>query len=184
MRKLAAFTIPFVGLKQGKHEFDYQIDREFFEHFEYEEFHNSNVNIDLLFEKKSTMMELTFRASGMVNVDCDLTNEPYDQEIDGELVMVVKFGDEFNDDNEELLILPHGEFQINVAQYIYELVVLSVPLKRVHPGVLDGSMESEVLEKLEELSPKVAEDSDNIEDVTREEDIDPRWNKLKNLLND
>jgi uncharacterized metal-binding protein YceD (DUF177 family) len=181
MRKLAAFTIPFVGLKQGKHEYNYQIDREFFEHFEYDEFHNVDVKIDLLFDKKPSMMELFFKASGYVNVDCDLTNEPYDQPVDGELILVVKFGDEFNDDNEELLVLPHGEFQINVAQYIYELIVLSVPLKRVHPGVLDGTLESEVLEKLEELSPKEVEDIKNIVDG---DEIDPRWNKLKNLLND
>lgn len=183
MRKLAAFTIPFVGLKQGKHEFEYQIDKEFFEHFEYDEFHSSNVKIEVELNKKSTMMELTFRASGMVNVDCDLTNEPYDQPVDGELILVVKFGDEFNDENEELLILPHGEYQLNIEQYIYELVVLSVPLKRVHPGVLDGSLESDVLEKLDELSPKEAQDIED-NDNDNGDEIDPRWNKLKNLLND
>ncbi len=181
MKKLAAFLIPFVGLKQGKHEFEYLIDREFFEHFEYDDFNSANIKIDLLFEKKSTIMELTFKAVGVVNVNCDLTNEPFDQPIDAELTLVVKFGDSFNDDNEELLILPHSEYQLNVAQYIYELIVLSVPLKRVHPGVLDGTLKSEVLEKLEELSPK--EDHD-IEENDNGEEIDPRWNKLKKLLND
>ena len=180
MKKLEAFTIQFVGLKQGKHTFDYQIDKEFFEQFEYDEFNSADVKIDLLFDKKPSMMELTFKASGMVNVNCDLTNEPFDQPVNGELIMVVKFGDEFNDDNEDLLILPHSEYQLNVAQYIYELIVLSVPLKRVHPGVIDGSLKSEVLEKLEELSPKVADIKEN----ENGEDIDPRWNKLKNLLND
>jgi uncharacterized metal-binding protein YceD (DUF177 family) len=181
MKKLAAFLIPFVGLKLGKHEFEFLIDREFFEHFEYDDFNSANVKIDLLFEKKSTLMELTFKAAGVVNVNCDLTNEPYDQPIDAELTLVVQFGDSFNDDNEELLILPHSEYQLNVAQYIYELIVLSVPLKRVHPGVLDGTLKSEVLEKLEELSPK--EDQD-IEENDSGEEIDPRWNKLKKLLND
>jgi uncharacterized metal-binding protein YceD (DUF177 family) len=181
MRKLAAFTIPFVGLKQGSHGFDYQVDKEFFEHFEYEDFNDADVKVKLVLEKKPTMLELTFAASGVVNVNCDLTNEPYDQPVEGDLRLVVKFGDELNEDNEELLILPHGEYQVNVAQYIYELIVLSVPLKRVHPGVLDGSLESEVLEKLEELSPKEAREPNEKEN---EEDIDPRWNKLKNLLND
>ncbi|MGB8706060.1 MAG: DUF177 domain-containing protein [Gillisia sp.] len=181
MRKLAAFTIPFVGLKPGKHEFEYIIDNEFFEHFEYDEFNSAQVKLHLVLEKKPTMMELTFRASGSVNVNCDLTNEPYDQPVNGELFLVVKFGDEFNDDNEELLILPHGEFQINVAQYIYELIVLSVPLKRIHPGVKDGSLKSEVLKKLEELSPDKAHKND---EQTSGDDIYPRWNKLKNLLND
>ena len=177
MRKLKDFTIPFVGLKQGNHQFEYEIDNEFFEHFEYDEFNSANIRIDLLLEKKSTMMELTFKASGTVNVFCDLTNEPYDQPIDSELFLVVKFGETYNDDNEDLLILPHGEYEVNVAQYIYELVVLAVPSKRIHPGVLDGSLKSEVLDKLEELSPKEKESKE-------EEDIDPRWNKLKNLLND
>jgi len=181
MKKLAAFTIPFVGLKPGKHEFDFQIDKEFFDHFEFDEFHDADARVDLVLDKKSTMMELTFTASGTVNVDCDLTSEPYDQPIDGEMILVVKFGDEYNDDNEELLILPHGEYQINVAQYIYELIVLSVPLKRVHPGVLDGTLQSDVLEKLEELSPREAEDLEKNENG---DDTDPRWNKLKNLLND
>jgi uncharacterized metal-binding protein YceD (DUF177 family) len=177
MRKLKEFTIPFVGLKLGKHQFEYEIDNTFFEHFEYDEFNSADLKVDLLLEKKTTMMELTFNASGTVNVQCDLTNEPYDQPIESELFLVVKFGEEYNDDNEDLLILPHGEFEVNVQQYIYELIVLAVPSKRVHPGVIDGSLQSEVLEKLEELSPKEKE-------MKTEENIDPRWNKLKNLLND
>lgn len=177
MRKLKEFTIPFVGLKLGKHQFEYEINKEFFEYFEYDEFNGANIKVDLLLEKKTTMMELVFKASGTVNLNCDLTNEPFDQPIESELFLVVKFGEEYNDDNEELLILPYGEYEINVQQYIYELIVLAVPSKRVHPGVADGTLRSEVLDKLEELSPKEREEK-------KDEDIDPRWNKLKNLLND
>lgn len=179
MRKMKAYTIPFVGLKLGKHQFEYEIDNKFFEHFEYEEFNSVDVKIDLLFEKKTTMMELTFEASGTVNVNCDITNEPYDQPIESSLYLVIKFGEEFNDDNEDLLIIPHGEFEINVQQYIYELIVLAVPAKKVHPGVEDGTLKSDVLDKLEELSlgNKNKEKKDG-------DDIDPRWDKLKNLLND
>ena len=177
MRKIAAYTIPFVGLKLGKHSFEYDIDNEFFEHFEYDEFNSVNVKLDLILEKKPTMMELSFKASGNVNVNCDVTNEPYDQPIDSSLFLVVKFGEEFNDDNEELLILPHGDYEVKIQQYIYELIVLAVPAKRIHPGIEDGTLESDVLEKLEELSLKE-------EDKKNEDDIDPRWDKLKNLLND
>ncbi|WP_079720747.1 YceD family protein [Salegentibacter holothuriorum] len=178
MRNLAAYTIPFVGLKLGKHQFEYDIENEFFEHFEYDDLNSANLKIDLLLEKKTTMMELTFKASGSVNVNCDITNEPYDQPIEGSLFLVIKFGDEFNDENEDLLILPHGEFEVNVQQYIYELIVLSIPLKRIHPGVEDGTLDSDILDKLEELSIS------NNENKNDEDDIDPRWDKLKNLLND
>ena len=121
-------------------------------------------------------MELEMKARGTVNVNCDLTSEPYDQKIKADLELVVKFGDEYNNDNDEILIIPHSEYQINIAQYVYEMLVLSVPLKKVHPGVLDGTLKSEVLDKLEELQPKDTKEN--------KEDIDPRWDALKKLLTD
>ncbi|KAA1247325.1 DUF177 domain-containing protein [Aquimarina sp. RZ0] len=178
MKPLKEFNIPFVGLKQGLHEFEYKIENTFFEHFEYDEFNASAVTVAIVFNKKTTMLELDFKATGTVNVNCDVTNEPFNLPIKNELFLVVKFGDEYNDENEELLILPHGEYEINVQQYIYELIVLGVPSKRVHPGVEDGTLESDILDKLDELSPKEKKlEKDN-------EETDPRWDKLKNLLND
>lgn len=178
MKALKAYTIPFVGLKIGTHHFDYEIDNTFFEHFEYDEFHKADVKVDLELEKKSTLLELHFKFDGTVNVNCDLTNEPYDQPVKGAFDLVVKFGPEFNDEEEDLLILPHGSYEVQIEQYIYESIVLAVPAKRVHPGVADGSLKSEVLKKLEELSlNKEANDTDN-------DQTDPRWDDLKKLLTD
>jgi uncharacterized metal-binding protein YceD (DUF177 family) len=176
MKPLKEYTIPFVGLKAGKHNFEYQIDNKFFEYFEYDDFNNAKIKTKIVFEKKTTLLELHFKVSGVVNVNCDLSNEPYDQKIKGEFDLVVNFGNEYNDEEENILIIPHGEYEINVAQYIYELIILSVPIKKVHPGVKDGTLKSEILKKLEELSPKGIEEES--------EDIDPRWNTLKKLLTD
>ncbi|WP_458628318.1 YceD family protein [Winogradskyella sp. PC D3.3] len=178
MKALKSYTIPFVGLKEGMHHFDFQIDNAFFEHFEYDEFNAVDVNIDLEFDKKSTLLELHFSAEGTINLNCDITNEPYNQAISDDFKLVVKFGNEYNDDNEDILIIPHGEYEINVAQYIYELIILAVPIKRIHPGIEDGTLESDILSKLEELRP--SEDHK----TKSSEDIDPRWNNLKKLLTD
>jgi len=176
MKQLKTFTIPFVGLKLGKHLFEFKIDKAFFDFFEYQDFNDSSVNVDLELNKKTTLLELNFKISGQVNVNCDLTNEPYNQEITNDFDLVVKFGEAFNDEEIDLLVLPHGAYEINVQQYIYELIVLSAPIKRVHPGVKSGSLDSEILKKLEELSPKeTKEDND---------ETDPRWNTLKKLLTD
>lgn len=179
MKKLNEYLIPFVGLKLGKHQFEYQINKTFFDHFEYDEFESADIKVELVLEKKSLMMELHFKHKGTVNVPCDLTGEMFDLPIKGNLRVVVQFGDEFNNENEELLILPHGEHQIDISQYIYEMVVLSVPLRRVHPGVKDGTLKSEALDKLNEL--KVSEVKEEVEE---ENEIDPRWDKLKQLLTD
>lgn len=174
--KKKEFSIPFSGLKQGKHEFTYEIDNTFFESFEYSEFNAANIELNVLMNKTSTMLEFELKAEGIVNVNCDSSSEPYNETISSDLDLVVKFGNEFNDEDDEILIIPHGEHQVNVAQYVYEMLVLAVPQKRVHPGVLDGSLQSEALKKLEELQPK--------EKKKNTEDTDPRWDALKKLRTD
>ncbi|MEA1785770.1 DUF177 domain-containing protein [Arenibacter sp. GZD96] len=170
------FVIPFSGLKQGKHHFKYTIDNTFFESFGYNEFNEAEVRLEITVDKMSTMLEVHFSGQGFVNVDCDVTSEPFNQKLKADLNLVVKFGEEYNDENDEILILPHGEHQFNISQYVYEMIVLAVPQKRVHPGVLDGTLQSETLAKLEELQPKETKNS-----IT---DIDPRWDELKKLITD
>lgn len=176
MMKHKEFTIPFSGLKQGKHQFEYEIGNEFFESFGYGEFNDAKISLHVTLNRMSTMLEMELTAEGTVNVDCDIVNEPYDQPITAHLELVVNFGDEYNDEDDEILVIPHGEHVVNIAQYIYEMLVLAVPLKRVHPGVLDGTIHSEALKRLEELQPKEAKDNKG--------DTDPRWDALKKLLTD
>ncbi len=176
MRKHKEFEIPFSGLKEGKHKFEYSIENKFFESFEYNEFNDAKIVLQVMLNKTSIMLELEMKAEGMVNVNCDTTSEPYDQTITAFLELVIKFGEEFNDEDDEILIIPHGEHQINIAQYVYEMLVLAVPSKRVHPGVLDGSLKSEALKKLQELQPK--------EEKENKGDTDPRWDALKKLITD
>lgn len=170
------FLIPFAGLKLGKHQFEFEIDKKFFDDFGFDEYNDVNIKVDLVLEKKSTMLELAFKSKGTVNVPCDLTNEDFDLPVKGKLELIVKFGEEYNDENDEMLVLPHGEHQVDVSQYIYEMIVLSVPSKRVHPGIKDGTIAPEILRKLNELAPKE-------EQKEEDKDTDPRWDSLKKLLN-
>jgi len=80
--------------------------------------------------------------------------------------------------------LPFGEFEIDIAQYIYEMIVLSIPLRRVHPGIKDGSLNTEALVKLKELTIKEQKKEKKEKKEEKEENIDPRWDKLKQLLTD
>jgi uncharacterized metal-binding protein YceD (DUF177 family) len=180
MKKLNEFLIPFIGLKLGKHQFEYQINKAFFESFDYDEFESADIKVSVVFDKKNTMLELNFKHKGTIHVPCDLTNEMFDFPIKGKLKVIVQFGEEYNDDNDELLILPHGEHEINISQIIYEMIALSIPFRKVHPGVKDGTLDSEALKKLNELRvEEIKEENKNTED-----NIDPRWDKLKQLLTD
>ena len=176
MKRHKEFEIPFTGLKQGRHHFEYQIDQTFFEAFEYDEFRACSVKVDATLDKMSTMMEMAIEVNGHVNLLCDISGEPFDQPLSGNLELVIKFGEEFNNEDDEILILPHGAHEFNIAQYLYELIVLSVPSKRIHPGVEDGSLQSEALKKLKELHPKEGKETS--------EETDPRWDALRDLLTD
>ncbi len=175
LMKKKMFVIPFRGLKEGKHQFDYVVEDTFFEVYQYEDILGSSIAVKLDFIKKSTILELNFSAKGDVKLACDVSNELFQQPISGALDLVVKFGEEYNDENEEVLILPHEAYEIDVAQYIFEMIVLSIPSKRIHPGVIEGTLKSDILDKLEELQPK---------EKKNHKFSDPRWDKLKELLTD
>lgn len=178
MKNFDEYEIQFTGLKEGQHDFHYNIDETFFALFDYDEFGAVDVNANVLLTIKSNEeMELTIGVEGLVNVVCGVSLVSYDQPIELSLDLKVKFGEEYDDDqDDEWLILPHEAHHLEIQQYIYEAVILAVPHKKVHPKVKDGTMESVILDKLEELSPSNTEDKEN--------QTDPRWDKLKELLND
>ena len=167
------FKIPFIGLKEGKHQFEYTVDNTFFETNPYDEILGAQIDVNLDFVKKSNFLELEFDASEFLNVACDLTNERYDEAIQTSMHLIVKFGDFYEDENEEVLIIPHSETELDVSQIIYEMLVLAVPIKKEHPGIADGTLQTDILEKLEELRPK---------EHSKSQETDPRWSKLKDLL--
>jgi len=179
MKVTNEYLIPFIGLKLGKHQFEFHIKKTFFDKFDYHEYEDCDIKVNVVLEKKSTLLELSFKHKGTVQVPCDLTNELFDLPIKGKIKLIVNFGEKFNNDNEELLILPHGEFQIDIAQYIYEMIVLSVPLKRIHPGIKEGTLKPEIVQNLLQLSNK-----EQKKEEQKKENIDPRWDKLKQLLTD
>jgi hypothetical protein len=93
----------FIGLKLGKHHFEYQISNAFFEIFDYNEYENSDIKVNVVLEKKH-MLEVSFKHKG-INVPCDVTGRFWFAD-KGKMNLIVRFGEEYNDDNEELLILP------------------------------------------------------------------------------
>jgi hypothetical protein len=53
-----------------------------------DEFESSDIKVNVVLEKKSTMLELVFKHEG-TNVPCDLTSEDFDLPIQGEIISSV-----------------------------------------------------------------------------------------------
>ena len=173
MHFLNQFVINFAGLKLGVHEFKFDLDNSFFEHFDYNDFNSCNISTKILLNKKSNLLELNFCSKGSINLNCHVSNEPFDFPQKNEMNLVVKFSSEKICDNEEFLILPNGVSQINVSHYLYEMIILSLPFKIIHPGVENGTLESETLNALRRYEENVHR---------KNKKTDPRWDKVKDLI--
>ena len=171
MDKFKNYEVAFSGLKNGKHEFQFEIDKAFFELFDTEkEFTNPKIVADVMMDKHSTFLEFWIKTSGTVELICDITNEKFDHPIENEIKVLVKFGEEYDDSDEDVITIPMNDHAFNVAQLIYEDVMLSVPMKKISPNV-----DQEDLEILDKFSPKEEETDEN------EHEGDPRWDALRRL---
>ena len=170
------YNIEFKGLSEGLHEFEFEVDNKFFEHFEGSLVNNGEIKIDVLLEKRSTFIKLSLEITGWVELVCDRCLESYHQNITNNAELFVKFGDEIFDENEDVIwVLPEEHF-INLAQYIYEYVTLGIPLRHIHPKNTNGKRECnpDMLKKIKEYKYSKSD---------LKEATDPRWNALKNLKN-
>jgi len=172
MDKLRNYDVSFPGLKNGKHQFKFEIDKSFFQLFDTEqEFTNPKITADVFLEKHTTFLEFEIKTEGTVDLVCDITNEDFQHPVENQIKVLVKFGEEYDDSDEDVITIPIGDHAFNTAQLIYENVALSIPMKKVSPNVSD-----EDLKILEKFSPK------DIEVVEEEEEkSDPRWEALKKL---
>ena len=126
--------LQFSGLALGEHQFEFVLDETFFSEFplqELEGLHPATVKVTL--RKANHMLELDFAYEGAMDCTCDLSDDPFVLELKNSFRVVVKFGEAFNDSEPEVLVLPHGSYEADLKQYLYELVALSVPLQRIKP---------------------------------------------------
>ncbi len=172
MKSLSPYLIKFSGLKEGMHLFNYELGNKFFKNFDYYDFLDAKLFAELELEKQSTLLNLKFSFNGEIEVQCDVSMESFNLDLETEHSVVVKFKDDIISTDDKVIFMPAGSHSIDVSHLIYESIILAVPQKKVHPGIENGSLKSEIVEKLEALKPKK-----NFKEKT-----DPRWDKLKDLL--
>ncbi len=172
MSYLKQFTLPVKGFGLGRSSFEYKIGNQFFEHFEDSEVSEASIAVMLDVNKQSNMMVLNFNMHGTVQTQCDRCLDDFDFIIESKQTLFVKYGNEETDLNDDVIFISEGEHEINVAQFIFEFINLSLPIKKVHGIDKKGKSlcNKEMLNKISDHS------------VEEEEQSDPRWDKLKDLM--
>jgi uncharacterized protein len=168
--KLTTYDIAYKGLPDGQHVFEYNIDRSFFELIDDSLIEDGRLLAKIDLHKQTTMLTLNFDIKGVVNTICDRCLDPLELKVSHKARIYIKFGDVYDEPTEEIIVLPHEEYQYNVAQLIYEFIGLSMPMQKVHKN---NGCDPSMIARLEHINETESDDS---------AESDPRWGELKKLL--
>jgi uncharacterized protein len=172
VNRLKEYTIQFVGLEPGNHQFEFEVKDSFFEHFEFSQIQHGDIHVTVDLQKMERMMIFDIRIDGEVLVTCDRCTNEFNLPLSDTQRLIVKLGTEYTEESEDVVVIPETEYQFNLASYIYEFIHLALPARLLHPDDENGdsTCDPAMLRLLQKLTPT--------------ESVDPRWDALKKLNTD
>ncbi|RNC64397.1 DUF177 domain-containing protein [Proteiniphilum sp. X52] len=186
MAKFSLYNISLKNLSEGVHTFEYDLDRKFFDAIDGDEVRKGNVKVTVKVRKTSSTFEFNFDLKGIIQVPCTRCLDDMNLDVDTQSRLIVKFGKEYSEESDEIVIIPEEEGEINIAWFLYEFIALTIPIKHVHPTGECNRAVSSKLRKHRAVSTDDADDDDGEipdDDFSDDEsqDNDPRWDALKGL---
>lgn len=177
MRKLQEYIINYESLKAGGHKFDFQINDDFFcEFFDGEtDFNHTNLQLTVNLIKEPTMLVFDFKILGTVTLPCDRCLDDYHQPIEIRQKLIANFGEEDMGDNDTIITLPHSEHEIDLAPFIYDYIMLAIPMKRLCKNDVNSAKTCN--QKMLEILKTYQNSSQSSVET------DPRWDALKKFIN-
>lgn len=138
MSTLTKCSIAHKALSVGTHRFDFKIGDRFFEAFEGSEIHRGKADVQVVLNKQSNLLTLDFRIEGEVWRDLrPLPRRVHDAgRLYGNACRPLQrngAGKRRRGDVDRPV-----RTEIDLSQYIYESICLSLPYQRVHPVGSDG----------------------------------------------
>ena len=133
MGKFTAYKVELASLRDGKYTQEFECDTPFFKNMENGDVVNSDVKVHLDLTSRNGLYDLAFTLKGVVQVPCDRCLDPIDIEIDTTYNIKVEYGDAYDDASDDLLIIPTSNSYLNVAYMLYDTILLSIPMRHVHP---------------------------------------------------
>ena len=186
MGNFDTYKIDLKGMQSDSLKKEFVLDHSFFAKIDAPEVQRGKVTVTLLVKRTSHAFELDFQTEGMVWIPCDRCLDDMEQPISSTDKLFVKFGHEYAEEGDNLIVIPEEEGEINIAWFMYEFIALAIPMKHVHaPGKCNKAMSSKLSKHLrgsveDEDEDFESNDVESLEEV--ETQTDPRWDELKKIL--
>jgi uncharacterized protein len=155
-KKNNSYIVPFALLKNGEHSYLFSIEKELFQDNNYNEIHDCQLKAHIAFTKNSAILNVTFHIYGTINISCDRCGDDFDMAIDIDKNLLVKTDSIIHSEEDDMISLGKDEVDFDIAPYIYQYIVLSLPMQRIHPEDKGGvrHCNPETLDKLKHLEVK------------------------------
>lgn len=173
MEKLKDFDIQIYNLSNKVHTYEYKIDSSFFDLFEGDLQEEGTFNIQIELDKRENIIEVDLFINGQYQLTCDRSLEEFELPVSVERKLLYKYGEEEKELEDDVNVITKQTQKINIAHFIYEFLLLAIPMKKLHPKY----------ENEEDEEDEIIYFDESEETTDDEEQIDPRWAALKNLKN-
>ena len=127
------YSVAYKGLKNSSFDFVFEVDDALFVAYESKEILGGNCHVEATMLKGESQLEFDFTITGEVTCECDRCLEPCQVPIDYEGHLIVRISDEEGEYDGDVMWLNPADNEVDLTQYIYESIVLSLPYQRVHP---------------------------------------------------
>jgi uncharacterized metal-binding protein YceD (DUF177 family) len=145
MAKFSAYEVNLKSFSGKEQTYEYLLENAYFANIDSEEIRKGKVQVNVTVCRKGSLFELNFYLHGAVKIPCDRCLDEVELPVESRNKLMVKFGKEFSEESDEVVIIPEEEGAINVAWFLYEFIVLSLPMKHVHaPGKCNREMASQL----------------------------------------
>lgn len=168
MKALKKYVIDIFGLSNKSHDFELPFDDAFFEAHEDCPLSHGKGKCNLVLKKTASMITIQMEITGSIELECDRSLEKFDYPLQIKRDVIFKFGAERKELSEDVYVILKDEQNINIAPFLYEFIILGIPMKKLHPK-FENEEEEDILLTFED------------EQTEEQEVIDPRWAALSKL---
>ncbi|MFM7853967.1 MAG: YceD family protein [Flammeovirgaceae bacterium] len=166
------FVINILRLTKKQHSFQFKLNDEFFSQYGNQIVAKGDFDAAVILDKRETFIEAHFEIKGQAELICDRSLEPFNQTMNVLHSVVFKYGEQPGEVTDEIVMITQDQESIDVGQFIYEFIVLQIPIKKIHPRFqIEKDENSDDVE-----SGKIVYQTEETEKT-----VDPRWEKLKKL---
>lgn len=175
VKKDHRYDLPIFKLALGQHRFEYELGPDFFALFE-QPICEGQLHAVVDLNKTERVMTLDFHITGTVQLVCDRSLDEFDQPLDLQEQLLVRFGDEAKELDDNVMQITPDTQVLPLAQHLYDYIGLALPMKKLHPRFQNEDDDNPDAETKLIFTTRSTDDEPD-----DDEPADPRWAALKNL---